>query len=153
MTRLLLMFAFLAFGALAIFLGLNEFFLTRHPEKNKFEARLEKDFIKNPDHFFIEALRNSNIFEVRRLGKSPDMKLAENFFRDLPTNPNGTQKLELSIFDGDQPNLIVLQFSLFDKSENKIGEWAKSYVIPESPSTQTTSFVHIESEKDKKKSR
>jgi hypothetical protein len=137
---MLAMYSFLIFFALAIFIGLNELFPTPEIPKDKFEARLEKDFLETPDPFFENAIKNAHNFEIQKFGKSKDIKTAEIFFQNRPLNPNGTQKLELAIFDGEKPNLIVLQFSLFDKTENKIGEWAKSYLI-------------ADSEQDKKKPR
>lgn len=131
MTRLFSFFVFLTFFSVAIFIGLTELFpvISKPTVKSKLETKLEYDFLENPDPFFRNAVKSSGKFTIQIFSNSPEVRKVEDFFRKIEIDATKTQSLDLIVFDGETPNLIVLQFGLTDQKNNKIGEWAKSYLI------------------------
>ena len=131
MTRQISLFVFLIFVSVAIFMVLTELFPAdpKPIPKSNLEAKLENDFLENPDPFFANAVKSAGKFTIQIFSKSPEVRQMENFFKKIKVDATKTQSLDLVVFEGETPNLIVLQFGLTDRKNNKIGEWAKSYFI------------------------
>lgn len=87
---------------------------------------------------FETSTKNITDYEINNYSDLEEANEVSSFFNDYfseqiskkQASSNTNHKINLDIFSSDDNKILVLQFSLYDFSnQNKLSEWGKSYFL------------------------